>query len=198
MIPSRLKPSLFHILANYRRVPLMRLVHALRYQASRLPDLKLSFSQILIAFNDLHHQTLTQIREEFGEIDEDPIGHLLVDSGRLDAKDLQRLQLKSHGQCLASVLNMPEACEALFDELEMLAVARHERVYAFEVLEKRQMAMKMFKRRLFNSGLISADHFQTLGIGMLEYLPKRFKPLMDVLVLCGEWPDYLQAAVMVE
>lgn len=194
----RLRPSLFYLLANFRRVPLDRLIHALCYQSERLPELRLSFSQILIAFNDLHHAGLAALHADFGEVDDDPLGHLLVDTGRIDLNHLHRLQLQAHGASIATVMHQPNLTDALYDELSLIDAAASQRELAYEVLQKRQMAMAFLKSRLSLSGLLSPEHFQILGLALLQYLPLRYKPLMDVMVLCGEWPDFLQNAIMVE
>lgn len=195
---QRLRPALFYLLANYRLVPLPRLIHALRYQLQRQPQLKLSFSQVLIAFNDLHHAALSQLQDDFGCLDEDPLGHLLVDTGRMELRELHRCQLQAHGASVATVLARAEGWTRLLEELDALEVALRQRERALDLLQRRDMGMALFKQRLLQSGLIEPEHYQILGLSMLQYLPLRFKPLLDALVVCGEWPEYLQPAILVE
>lgn len=195
------RSSLFYLLLNYRLVSLERLIQALRYQVARESQLHLSFSQILIAFNDLSFEQLCGLREAFGELDEDPIGHLLVESGRIKARDLQRIR-RQHPEgaigahLLRAELIAPGERECLFRELDSLCTANS--VSVLEVLQRRHQAMTHFKQTLWDSELISPEDFRALGLWNLDYLPKRFKPLFDVLVLLGLFPASKLKAMMVE
>lgn len=192
-------PSLFYLLANHGLVSLDRLVRALRYQAGRGSELSLSFAQILVAFNDVHHNSLTRLRDDYGELDEDPIGHLMVDMGHLSMRRLQALRARlstptaSISPLLATGPSAP-ARDALLRDLEALCQVNS----AQQSLQLRYMAMTQFKQKLLDSALLDRQSFDALGIWDLEYVPLRFKPLLDVLVLNGEWPGYLTPAVLVE
>ncbi len=196
------RSSLFYLLLNYRLVPLERLIRALRYQVSREAQLHLSFSQILIAFNDLKPEQLLALREAFGELDEDPIGHLLLETGRLTARDLQRMRRKHPDGAIGLHLLREELIatgerECLFRELDSWCgnLTGHT---VLEVLQRRSAAMKHFQQALWDSELISPEAFRALGLWNQEYLPKRFKPLYDALLLLGLFPAYKLSAIMVE
>ncbi|PKL76326.1 MAG: hypothetical protein CVV27_10820 [Candidatus Melainabacteria bacterium HGW-Melainabacteria-1] len=192
--------SLFYLLANHRQVPLSKLVRALRYQTDRGPDLHLSFAQILIAFNDLHHNLLSQWRESQGELDEDPIGHLMVDLGYLAPEQLLHLrtQLAASGRSVGPLLNQSAQVlgpAMMLAELESIVAAEGS---ALALSQLRPKAMDLFRRQLLSSGLLDQEAFRVLGLQALDYVPLRFKPLLDALVLLGAWPDFLSPAVCVE
>lgn len=200
MIFSDQRHSLFYLLANYHLIPLERLAYALRYQVQRCQDLNLSFTQILVAFNMLHHQSLNQLRHDFGELDEDPLGRLLVDTGRISPQQLQAIktQAPATGASLCPLLKQkfPTEIVDLLNELTRLSEAKKENL--LELVQKRHMAMEHFKRGLFESNLLEPAQIEALDLSKLNYLPMRFKPLLDVLIMNGDWPIYLQSAVLVE
>lgn len=200
MLGSGLKHSLFYLLVNYHHLSLEKLVFALRYQVSRAQNLSLSFSQILIAFNLVHHQLLEDLSREFGELDNDPLGHLLVDSGRISIEQLQRLRAQNPapGGSLVPLLkqNLAYEIQALLQELEVICSLKQPSI--LQLLQKRQLAISLFKQRLWDSGWLEPGCYKTLGLDKLDYLPLRFKPLLDLLVMSGDYPEYLQSALLVE
>lgn len=190
-----LKPSLFYLLYNRRLVSPERLKWALWYQFGRPWDATLSYSQVLIAFNDLSLWNLKQIRETWGpELDEEPIGHLLLDHDRIGPAEL----LKVHQQHASEPRNylgslLIEQGYTYREELEYILkkpLFKRPHVPA-EQRAARLRALELLRSRLWLRGYLSLKEIALLELDRLEALPLSFKPLADLLVLNGDLPDYM-------
>ncbi|PKL77706.1 MAG: hypothetical protein CVV27_04775, partial [Candidatus Melainabacteria bacterium HGW-Melainabacteria-1] len=198
---SCLKPSLLNILFNRRMVEPERLKWALWYQFGRPRQACLSYSQVLIAFNDLSLWDLKRIREQWGpELDEEPIGQLLLDQGCISLSELlyaQELQKGLPRHYLGHLLieqgfTYPQEIEHLLQR------PMFKRPYApFEQKAARLKALELLRYRLTMRDYLSFREITQLGLERLEVLPMSFKPLADLLVFNGDLPDYLVELMLV-
>ncbi len=190
-----LKPSLFYLLYNRRLVSPERLKWALWYQFGRPWNATLSYSQVLIAFNDLTLLQLKQIREFWGpDLDEEPIGHLLLDHERIGPAELLKVS-QLHASEPRSYLGglLIQQGYTYREELEyILKKPLFKRPHAPpEQRAARIKAMELFRSRLWLRGYLSLKEIAQLELDCVESLPLSFKPLADLLVLNGDLPDFL-------
>jgi len=189
-----LKPSLLYILFNTRQVSAERLLWALHYQYGRPWTGSLTYSQILIAFNDLSPKKLTDLRETYGNLDEEPLAHLLLDQGFITHEQFLTIQTlrPAFGQTYIGDLLVKQA-GVLRRQLEAVLFSpllSAPLTPAGEILARRQ-AIKQFTQRLWQRGYFQAADLNALGIDRLEYVSRSFKPLADLLVLNGDLPEHL-------
>lgn len=192
---SSLKPSLFYLLHNRRMVSVDRLRAALWYQLGRPWLSTLSFTQVLLAFNDLTSPLLKDLHENWcNDLDEEPIGHLLLDHDCITPAEL----LKAHE------MHMDLPYVYLGHILIHLGYTYREELEYFhrrplfkrphaplEQKAARFKAMEFFRKRLWLRGYLSLEDMQRLELDQLESLPPSFRPLADLLVLNGDIPDSL-------
>ena len=192
---SCLKPSLFYILYNRRMVSPERLRWALWYQFGRPWLTTLSYSQVLIAFNDLSLWDLKQIRETWGpELDEEPIGHLLLDHDRISLAEMlkaQEMQLELPHVYLGHILSY--LGYTFREELEYFhKKPLFKRPHApAEQKAARFKALDLFRSRLWMRGYFTQQEISLLELDRQDVLAPSFRPLADLLVLNGDLPDYL-------
>lgn len=203
MLPPSALPNLFYLLANRGDVPLGRLVRALRYQAALPQGLSASFPQILVGLHDVPSLTLHRVRQIYGKLEEEPLGTLLVDSGRLTPAQLQRVRSELGTAPVGAVpwmlgqgLLSPEQLRALLDELGALAeMAAPESTVQVRL---REQGLRLFKRQLWELGLLRQEELAALGLWHQQHVSLKFKPLLDLLVLQGHFPAYLVPWVLRE
>lgn len=201
-----LQASLFYYLHNHRLVSFPRLVNSLHYQSERSLERSMSFVQVLIAFDDLHHLALQYISEFQPDLDPEPIGHLLLDQGQIQLKDLLEAKLQAElqdtylGQCLLEqkALQADQLGQLLAGLQQQHELALKGKISILYLLKKRQQAMQIFKRRLWMRQYLSQEQMSQYGLWKWEYLPLEFKPLLDLLILNADFPDYLLPVMMIE
>lgn len=192
---SCLRPSLLYILHNRRLVSPERLKWALWYQYGRPWKASLTYSQVLIAFNDLSQFELRKLREIWGpDIDEEPIGQLLLDQDVIGLGELLQVQsqqlalprtylgglLVDNGYTYRQEIEHA-LCRPLFKRPHV----------PIEQKAARFKALELMRGRLFMRGYFSLRDMARLELDLLEALPLSFKPLADLLVLNGDLPDHL-------
>ncbi len=201
------EPSLFYYLNNHRLVKLERLIWALRYQIQRPLERQMSFVQILMAFNDLHHQAIANIRQHHPQLDEEPLGHLLVDRGYLSQceLDIARSHARVHQNIdisksllITGITRQATIQQALLSFEEQIAQASLGKVSILYLLRQREQALKLFVSRLLERKYLSLEQIKILGIDTFTHLPLMFKPLLDMLIMNADFPDYLAAVLRVE
>lgn len=192
---STLKPSLFYLLYNRRIVSPERLRAALWYQLGRPWLDTQSFADVLLAFNDLTPLELREIRENWGpELDEEPIGQLLLDNDCINLAQLlkaQAMQQELPNVYLGHILI--HLGYTYREELEYFhKKPLFKRPHApLEQKSARSKALEIFRKRLWMRGYLSLDEIAQLQLDHCDSLPLSFKPLADLLVLNGDLPDTL-------
>ncbi|MGV3526442.1 MAG: hypothetical protein ACO1RX_19640 [Candidatus Sericytochromatia bacterium] len=203
MLPQAALPNLFYLLASTGQVSLGRLVRALRYQAALPQGVSSGFCQILTGLQSVPSLLLHRLRQDYGKLDEEPLAALLVDSGRLTPAQLQRVRTELGSAPVAVVpwllgqgLLSAEQLRILLDDLGALAELSGPGVQ--DVLRLREQGLRLFKRQLWESGLLRQEEMGRLGLWPLTHVPLKFKPLLDVLVLEGFFPAYLSPVLLIE
>lgn len=172
-----------------------RLRWALWYQLGRPWLATLSYSQVLLAFNDLSQANLKEIRELWGpELDEEPIGHLLLDHDNIGVAELlkaRQMQEELPHVYLGHILI--HLGYTYREELEHFhRKPLFKRPHApIEQKAARYKALECFRRRLWMRGYLSQQQIHALGLDSQDSLPLSFKPLADLLALNGDIPDTL-------
>ncbi|MGV3526312.1 MAG: hypothetical protein ACO1RX_18985 [Candidatus Sericytochromatia bacterium] len=196
-----LKPSLLFVLHNFRVVPAEQLWWALHYQFGRPWDASLGYSQILIAFNHLSPKKLVAVREIWGELDEEPIGHLLLDTGLISFNQLLKVQALRPayprtytGQLLVrqDYISSEQIQSLLENNYFSPPTSRIEKLAA------RRHGLELLQQRLLMRELLTPALLERLGFRGASYLPVGCKPLADLLVMLGDFPDHLLPCMLEE
>lgn len=192
---SSLKPSLFYLLYNRRMVSPERLRAALWYQLGRPWLSTLAFSEVLLAFNDLSAWQLKDLHENWSaDLDEEPIGHLLLDHDCITPAELLKAQ-EMHKELPNVYLGhiLVHLGYTYREELEYFhRKPLFKRPHApIEQKASRFKALEVFRKRLWLRGYLSYEEIVQMELDRQESLPLSFKPLADLLVLNGEIPDSL-------
>lgn len=201
------EPSLFYYLYNHRLVKLDRLIWALEYQIQRPVERQMSFVQILVAFNELHHQALENIRLYQPPLDEEPLGHLLVDLGHLRQSelDIARSHAREHQHLdiskslLITGLIRQDTIQTMLTGFQQeREQAQRGKISILYLLRQREQALRLFVSRLQERKYFSPLQIQALGLERLSHLSLKFKPLLDMLIVNADFPEYLAAVLKVE
>lgn len=184
-----LKPSLFYLLHNYRLVASERLIWALYYQSLGNWNWSPSFLQILIAFDDSLSTKVMNLREQLGELDEEPLSHLLLDQGLLDESHFEEIRsLQRAFPHLYPGKLLIEQGLLTDEQLERLMLYPYFQVPADsdERPDLVYAALKQMEKRLWLRDYLGRRDAESLGLLEHSHLPKVYLPLAELLVLNGD------------
>lgn len=191
-----LRPTLCQVLLNESLIPEATLIRALHYQFKQPPQRYLTLAQILIAFNDLHVRTLQKLREEYQQLDEDPILQVLLEEGYISQEQYdetlyrwQQLEVKVYpGLLLERFGYLPlagvEDALAHYAPLTYRPPQEAACVSSEQLLTRRRKQMALIKTQLIQQELFNSQELTYL-LPKHNYLPLPCKPLGELLVLRG-------------
>ncbi|PKL77705.1 MAG: hypothetical protein CVV27_04770 [Candidatus Melainabacteria bacterium HGW-Melainabacteria-1] len=187
---ATLRPSLFYLLYNHGLVAPERLVWALYYQLIGSWDDTPGFTQILLAFDDGLRGPIQRLRDALGELDEEPLGHLLLEQSLLSpeqylaARSLKCVFTQTY---LGKILILQDLIEQ--DQLESALLFPY-----FRLPEPgaRSAAlcriMGLIERRLWLRDYLSRADAESLGLPGRNQLPPSMALLADLMALNGDLP----------
>lgn len=187
------RPSLFYLLYNLQKVSPARLFCALHLQLENPWKYCPSFPEVLVESGLISLRALNDLRDAYGELDEEPLLHLLLDGGVLDLteyvqiRDLHYFYPQRYvGDLMVSeqFLSEKEIRSFLSQALRGFAHDPHIQntdAYIFECRE-------LVRQRLIYRGYFSPDEIQILNFLSGPYLALQDKPLLDMLVVNGDIP----------
>lgn len=144
------------------------------------------YTQILLAIDDHLRGPLLELRHELGELDEEPLGHLLLESGRITPGQLH-LARNLHKAFPQVYLGKILIVQGVLDEdgLEQTLLQPYFRPPGDEFMLRRS-ALGIFERRLWLGGHLSRSDAEGLKLQKAQALPDSLRPLAELMTLNGE------------
>jgi hypothetical protein len=183
-------------------------IKALRYQLHLKPDRFLTFPQVAIAFNYVNPQVIRHTLEHYPEMDQEPLGHLLLEDGLITAEELAE-------SCqILWASPKPRAIGTILQELDYISMAQIEAVFdaylhrfnpgqyilyegGTQLHNARQRASLKIRRLIIERDWLNREQIQRLW-PQRDYLPLVYQPLGEMLVVKGDIEQQELDTVMIE
>lgn len=183
-------------------------IKALRYQLHLKPERFLTFPQVAIAFNYVNPQVIRHTLEHYPEMDQEPLGHLLLEDGLITASELAEA---------CNVLwssSAPRSMGAILQELGYITIAQIEAVFdaylhrfnpaqyllyegGTQQHNLRQRISLKLRRLIVEREWLNHAQLRVLW-QQRDYLPLVYRPLGEMLVVKGDLEQNELQAVLIE